>query len=74
MTTKCSTESCNNDSHELLTVEGKETLTEHTVCPECFENITEECADCITDPMDGDPDRNCNDCEQAKAEILIGDR
>ena len=77
---KCSTKDCKNNSHELLTIDeevfdcGVETLTQREVCPECFERITETCADCIIDPMDGDPDRSCNNCEQGTAEMLMENR
>ena len=67
---KCSIESCKGEAHEELTIPCRETGKEYTVCPDCFEKLTDDCAECIINPIDGDEDLGCNECMINKAESL----
>ena len=72
---KCKLENCNNEAQKDLIFEVQledESWNEITLCKSCYEQLTGECADCITNPSFDDVpgEGKCCNCLASDAEKL----
>ena len=69
---KCKLDNCGKETFEelLYLIEGDKGSVEIELCKSCFTKITGDCAECLINPIDGNEDFSCEQCQVIKADIL----